>query len=170
MVVDIINQLQTAKFFTKCDIHWGYNNIRIKTGDEWKAAFTTNCGLFEPTVMFFGLTNSPSTFSAFMNIFKDLIVEGKIAVYLDDILIFSTDLKEHRKVVHEVLRRLEQNDLFLKPEKCQFERSEIEWLGMVFSRERVGMDPVKVKGIMDWPTPQNASDVRKFCGFANFYR
>ena len=91
-------------------------------------------------------------------------------MYLDDILIFSTDLKEHREVVHEVLKRLEQNDLFLKPEKCQFERSEIEWLGMVFSRGRVGMDPVKVKGIMEWPTPKNASDVRKFRGFANFYR
>ena len=127
--------------------------------------------MFEPTVMFFGLTNSPSTFSAFMNnIFKDLIVEGKIAVYLDDILIFSTDLKEHREVVHEVLKRLEQNDLFLKPEKCQFERPEIEWLGMVFSRGRVGMDPVKVKGIMEWPTPKNASDIQKFRGFANFYR
>ena len=76
----------------------------------------------------------PSTFSAFMNdIFQDLIVEGKIAVYLNDILIFSTDLKEHHEVVHKVLRRLEQNNLFLKSEKCQFERSEIEWLGMVFS-------------------------------------
>ena len=171
LIQELIDKLKGAKIFTKMDIRWGYNNMRMKEGDEWKAAFRTNRGLFEPTVMFFGLTNSPSTFSAFMNdIFKDLIVEGKIAVYLDDILIFSTDLKEHREVVHEVLKRLEQNDLFLKPEKCQFERPEIEWLGMVFSRGRVGMDPVKVKGIMEWPTPTNASDVRKFRGFANFYR
>ena len=171
LVAELMDRLKNATIFTALDVRWGYNNIRIKTGDEWKAAFTTNRGLFEPTVMFFGLTNSPSTFSAFMNdIFKDLIVEGKIAVYLDDILIFSTDLKEHCEVVHEVLKRLEQNDLFLKPEKCQFERPEIEWLGMVFSRGRVGMDPVKVKGIMEWPTPKNASDVRKFRGFANFYR
>lgn len=171
LIAELMDRLKNAKIYTALDVRWGYNNIRIKTGDEWKAAFTTNRGLFEPTVMFFGLTGSPSTFSAFMNdIFKDLIIDGKITVYLDDILIFSSDLTEHRKVVHEVLRRLEANDLFLKPEKCRFEQSQIEYLGMIFSEGRVGMDPVKVKGIADWPTPQNTSDVRKFRGFANFYR
>ena len=85
---DIINKLKDAKIFTKFDVRWGYHNVRIKEGDEWKAAFVTNRGLFEPRVMFFGLTNSPATFQALMNaIFADLIVEGKVTVYLDDILI-----------------------------------------------------------------------------------
>ena len=115
---DIINKLKDAKIFTKFDVRWGYHNVRIKEGDEWKATFVTNKGLYKPRVMFFGLTNSPATFQSLMNIiFADLIAEGKVAVYLDDILIWSSDLKEHRKVVHEVLRRLEEYDLYLRPEK-----------------------------------------------------
>ena len=82
--------------------------------------------------MFFGLTNSPATFQALMNsIFSDLIAEGKVAVYLDDILIFTITLEEHRTVVNEVLQRLRTHDLYLRPEKCQFEQEEIEYLGLV---------------------------------------
>ena len=171
LVSELVDRLQKAKIFTKLDIRWGYNNIRIKTGDEWKAAFVTNRGLFEPNVMFFGLTNSPSTFSAYMNdIFKDLIVEGKLTIYLDDILIYSNDLTTHREVTAEVLKRLQENDLFCKLEKCEFNVPRVEYLGVFVSHNRVEMDPVKVNGIANWPVPQNASDVRKFRGFANFYR
>jgi hypothetical protein len=93
---DIINWLKQARYFTKFDICWGYNNIRIKEGDEWKATFTTNKGLFEPRVMFFGLTNALATFQALMNsIFADLIAKGQVIVYLDDILIFTDSLKDH---------------------------------------------------------------------------
>ena len=114
LATDIINKLRGAKIFTKFDVRWGYHNVRIKEGDEWKAAFITNRGLFEPHVMYFGLTNSPATFQTLMNtIFADVIAEGKVAVYLDDILIWSTNLTEHRKVVHEVLSRLAQHDLYL---------------------------------------------------------
>jgi hypothetical protein len=84
-------------------LRWGYNNVRIKEGDEWKAAFRTNRGLFEPTVMFFGLTNSPATFQAMMNtIFKDLIDTGKVVIYMDDILIFTASLEEHQSLVNQV--------------------------------------------------------------------
>lgn len=104
LATDIINKLKGAKIFTKFDVRWGYHNVWIKEGDEWKAAFTTNRGLFEPKVMFFGLTNSPATFQALMNtIFADLVAEGKVAVYLDDILIWSNEIEEHRKIVNEVL-------------------------------------------------------------------
>ena len=171
LISDLMDRLKKAKYFTKLDIRAGYNNIRIKPGDEWKAAFVTNRGLYEPNVMFFGLANSPSTFSAFMNdIFKDLIILGKVAIYLDDILIFTDDLDEHRKITREVLRRLREHDLYLKPDKCEFERDKVEYLGVLISQDCVEMDPVKVKGIAEWPVPQNASDVRKFRGFANFYR
>jgi hypothetical protein len=114
LLLDIINKLQDAKIFTKFDVCWGYHNVRIKEDDEWKAAFITNQGLFEPCVMFFGLTNSPATFQALMNaIFADLIAEGKVAVYLDDILIWSSTLEEHQKIVHEVLWHLKEHNLYL---------------------------------------------------------
>lgn len=104
LISELMDRLRGASIFTKLDIRWGYNNVRIKEGDEYKAAFVTNRGLMEPTVMFFGLTNSPATFQNMMNdIFADLIAEGKVTVYLDDILIFSNDLHEHRSVVKEVL-------------------------------------------------------------------
>ena len=88
LINEIIDKLKGARIFSKVDVRWGYENIRIKEGDKWKAAFRTNHGLFEPLVMFFGLTNSPATFQAMMNeLFKDLIAEGLVIVYMDDILI-----------------------------------------------------------------------------------
>src|ERR1700733_5613758 len=129
---DIINHLRQARIFTKFDVRWGYNNIRIKAGNEWKAAFTTNRGLFEPQVMLFCLTNSPATFQALMNtIFTDLVAAGKVAVYLDDILIYTETLEEHRALTHEVLQRLAAHDLYLRPEKCEFQRDEVEYLGLI---------------------------------------
>jgi len=91
LVSELVNQLRGAKYFTKLDIRWGFNNVRIEEGDEWKAASRTNRGLFEPLVMFFGLINSPATFQTMMNdIFMDMISEGVVVVYLDDI---SSSLK-----------------------------------------------------------------------------
>src|ERR1700720_1461924 len=115
LIGELIDKLKEARVFSKLDVRWGYNNVRIKEGDEWKAAFQTNQGLFEPTVMFFGLTNSPATFQAMMNnMFRKLISEGKIVVYLDDILIFSQTLDEHRAIIKRVLQVLRENKLYLK--------------------------------------------------------
>ena len=100
LISELINKLQGARYFTKLDVHWGFNNVRMKDGDEWKAAFQTNRGLYEPLVMFFGLTNSLATFQTMMDaIFEDLISEGVVVMYLDDILIFTKTLEEHWKVV-----------------------------------------------------------------------
>jgi Reverse transcriptase (RNA-dependent DNA polymerase) len=107
LIDDLIHRLSGAKYFTKLDVCWGYNNIRIREGDEWKAAFRTNRGLFEPLVMYFGLTNSPATFQTIMNdIFHDLILQGAVCIYLDDILIFTKTLEEHRRVSRLVMQRL----------------------------------------------------------------
>ena len=93
LIQELIDKLKGFRVFTKMEIWWGYNNIRIKEGNEWKVAFRTNHGLFEPMVMFFGLTNSPTTFQAFMNhILKDLINAGHVIVYMDDILVFMEGL------------------------------------------------------------------------------
>ena len=121
--------------------------------------------------MYFGFSNAPATFQAMMNeIFKDLIVKGKVAIYLDDILIYTNDLTEHRAIVKEVLKRLKEHDLFLKPEKCEFEKESTEYLGLVISQNKVEMDPIKVSGVSAWPAPTNKKDVQQFLGFTNFYR
>jgi hypothetical protein len=114
LISELVNQLRGAKYFTKSDVQWGFNSVRIQEGDEWKAAFQTNRGLFEPLVMFFGLTNSPATFQTMMNdMFADMILEGVVVVYLDDILIFTKDLEEHHQVTHRVLGRLAEHQLYL---------------------------------------------------------
>ena len=135
LIGELVNTLSTAKIFTKMDVRWGYNNICIKEGDKWKAVFRTNQGLYEPTVMFFGLTNSPATFQNFMDhIFKDLVHRGVVTVYMDDILIFTNDIEEHIQVTHEVLKILHDNNLFLKLEKCVFHADEVEYLGMIIGK------------------------------------
>src|SRR6201746_2345649 len=117
LINDLINRLKGARYFTKLDIRWGFNNVRIREGDEWKAAFRMNRGLFEPLVMYFSLTNSPATFQTMMNdIFQDLILSGDVMVYLDDILIAHSDLTRH----HDVVRHLWEHKLYLRPEKCEF--------------------------------------------------
>jgi len=171
LISELVNQLRGAKLFTKLDVRWGYNNVRVKEGDEWKAAFRTNRGLFEPLVMFFGLTNSPSTFQTMMNeIFHDLIMEGVVCVYIDDILIYTKTQAEHRRVTRAVLERLRENQLYLRADKCEFEQTRIEYLGLVISDGVIEMDPVKVAGVAEWPVPKNKKDVQSFLGFVNFYR
>ena len=122
-------------------------------------------------VMFFGLTNSPATFQTMMNdIFRDLIMEGVVVVYLDDILIFTETIEEHRKVTQRVLRILQEHKLFLKPDKCEFEKTKVEYIGVIVSHNSVEMDPVKIAGVAEWPTPTNKKEVQSFLGFTNFYR
>ena len=170
LIMQLVDKLQGTKMFTKMDLRWGYNNIHIKEGDEWKAAFVCHHGTFEPLVMFFGLCNSPSTFQTMMNkIFIDM--EDIVVVYIDDIMIFTkmNNLKEHNKIVLEVLRRLEENDLYVKPEKCTFCATEVDFLGMIVGKDGIKMNQEKVKAVLDWPAPLNIKGVRSFLGLANFY-
>jgi len=170
LISELVSQLRGARYFTKLDVRWGFNNVHIKPGDEWKAAFRTNRGLFEPLVIFFGMTNSPATFQTMMNdIFRNLIAEGIVVVYLDDILIFTKMKEEHKRAVRRVLQVLKENKLFLRPEKYEFCKQWIEYLGLVISENEVSMDPVKVAGVREWPTPENKTDVQAFLGFMNFY-
>lgn len=150
LTTELFDRMAAAFIFTKMDVRYGYTNILIADGDQWKAAFLTNRGLYEPMVMFFGLTNSPAIFQTMMDdIFQDLIATGKVVIYMDDILIGTKTLEEHRAIVNEVLKRLQDNDLFLKPEKCTFEASEVEYLGMILGHGKISMDPIKVAGVLD---------------------
>jgi len=171
LISKLVSQLHGARYFTKLDVHWGFNNVHIKPGDEWKAAFCTNWSLFKPLVMFFGITNSPVTFQTMMNdVFRTVIVEGIVVVYLDNILIFMKTEEEHEQAVQRVLEILAEHKLFLHPEKCEFHRKQIEYLRLVISENKVAMDPVKVAGVREWPVPKNRTDVQAFIGFVNFYR
>ena len=119
LILDLVDRLIGAKIVTKLDLRHGYNNLQILEQDRWKAAFATHQGSFEPTVIFYGMTNSPAVFQTMMNhLFRDLINRGVVVVYMDDILIFTKDMEEHNKVIEEVLTILKENNLFLKPEKC----------------------------------------------------
>ena len=145
--------------------------MRIKKGDKWKAVFTMPEGSFEPTVMFFGLMNSPATFQAMMNkLLRDLINTGKVAVFIDDVIV-GTEMEEgHDELVAEVVKRLEKNDLYVKPEKCKWKVREVEFLGVVIGLEGIKMEEEKVKGVLEWLTPKCVKDVQKFLGLANYYR
>jgi len=119
LITELIDNMGNKRVFTKMDLRWGFNNVRIKEEDEWKEAFTTHIGSFEPTVMFFRMINSPATFQAMMNeILRDLINKGKVVAFVDDVLVGTETEKGHDEIVEEILRRLEENNLYIKPEKC----------------------------------------------------
>jgi len=121
--------------------------------------------------MFFGMTNSPTTFQGMMNeILRDMINEGKVVAFVDDVLI-GTEIEEgHDELVEEVLRRLEENDLYVKPEKCAWKVQKVNFLGVVMGQRKIEMEKDKVAGVLNWPTPKTVRDVRKFLGLANYYR
>jgi len=170
LISDILENIVTKKLFMKMNLRWGYNNVRIKEGDEWKAAFMTPEGPFEPTVMFFRLTNSPATFQAMMNeLLRDLINTGKVVVFIDDVIVGTETEEGHDELVAEVVKRLEENDLYVKPEKCKWKVKEVEFLGVVIGPEGIKMEEGKVKGVLEWPTPKCIKDVQKFLGLANYY-
>jgi len=123
--------------------------VRIKEGDEWKGVFTMHIGSFEPMVMFFRMTNSPATFQAMMNeILRDLINEGKVAVFVDDVLVGTETEEGHDEIVKEILRRLEENNLYIKPEKCVWEARKIGFLGVVIGPNGIEMEARKVEGVL----------------------
>jgi len=170
-ISDLVDNMGTKRVFTKMDLRWGYNNVRIKEGNKWKAAFMTDVGSFEPVVMFFGLTNSPATFQTMMNdIFRDLINKGDVATFIDDVLVGMETEEEHDELVKEILRRLEEHDLYVKLEKCEWKVREVGFLGVVIGPDGIEMEKEKVRGMLEWPTPKCIKDVQKFLGLANYYR
>jgi len=145
--------------------------MRIKKGDEWRAMFMMLEGSFELTVMFFGLTNSLATFQAIMNeLLRDLINIGKVAIFIDDVIVGMETEEGHDDIVAEVIKRLEENDLYMKPEKCKWKVREVGFLGVVIELEGIKMEKEKVKGVLDWLTPKCVKDIQKFLGLANYYR
>ena len=177
LIPDLIQQIEDAWVFTKFDVRWGYNIIRIKDGDQWKAAFKTCFGTFQPEVMYFGMSNSPPTFQMFMNMIlaatqdKHQPLGTEILDYMDDILIASkgaTIIHDHCAAVCDVLQVLQDYNLFLKPEKCVWESLNMDYLGLILEKGVTRMDPAKVTGVKTWPTPTTVKQVRSFLGFLQF--
>ncbi|SRR6266702_2655730 len=176
LISDLIWDLSNAHIYTKLDVRWGYNNVQIREGDKPKAAFKTRYGLFEPMVIYFGLTNLLATFQTMMNfIYRDVIIKHKqlgtsIHVYMDDIGIATrTNMTGHIAAVHNVLRVAKEHDLYFKLEKCLFHVPSMDYLGVILEKGVTHMDPVKIAGVKNWPTPTNITEVRKAIGFFNFY-
>ena len=171
LIADILDGVGSKKVFTKLDLRWGYNNVRIKEEDEWKAVFTIHIGAYKPTIIYFGLTNSPTTFQTIMNdLFCDMINQGNMATFIDNIIVATEIEKGHNKVVKEVLKQLKENDLFVKPKKYQWKVKKVEFLGVVIGLKGVEIQKEKVEGVSNWPTPRNIKEVQKFLGLANYYR
>jgi transposase InsO family protein len=170
LIQETLNRLSKAKFYTKLDIIAAFNRLRIAKGDEWLTAFRTRYGLFEYLVMPFGLANAPSTFQHYVNDVLRSFLDIFCTAYIDDILIYSDNLKDHRKHVRSVLQALREAGLQLDVDKCEFHQTEVLYLGLLISTEGIRMDPAKIKTVLEWEPPKNVKDVQSFIGFANFYR
>ncbi|KAI0996376.1 hypothetical protein K3495_g11804 [Podosphaera aphanis] len=170
LISETLNQLSRAKYYTKLDVISAFNKLRIKEGDEWKAAFTCRYGLFEPLVLPFGLCNGPASFQAYINHALRGLLDQFCTAYMDDILIYSSSLEEHRRHVKTILKRLREHGLQVDISKCGFETTQVTYLGLIVSTKGIHMDPKKVACIQEWPTSRSVRDVQGFLGFANFYR
>ncbi|KAI1686157.1 reverse transcriptase [Pyrenophora tritici-repentis] len=169
-ITELRDRLSRAKIFTALDLRDGYHLIRIAKGEEWKTAFRSRYGHYEYTVMPFGLTNAPATFQELINNVLRAHLDIFVIAYLDDILVYSETLEDHVEHVKTVLRALEQFNLRLKPEKCEFHKTKVNFLGYVVGADGVQMSEEKIQVIKDWPTPTTVVQIQSFLGFLNFNR
>jgi len=136
LILDIVENIGTKKVFTKMDLRWSYNNVWIKEGDKWKVVFMISKGSFKLMVIFFGLINSPATFQAMMNeLLRDLINTGKVAAFINDVIVGIEDEEGYDELVAEIIKRLEENDLYVKLEKCKWKVREVGFLEVVIGPE-----------------------------------
>ena len=152
LILDIVEKIGTKKIFTKLNLRWEYNNIQIKEENKCKVAFTTLEGSFEPTIMFFGLTNFLAMFQTMINkILWNLINTGEVASFINNVIVGTKKKEEHDKAVEEVVKNLVENNLYVyvKPEKYKWKVRKVGFLGIVIVLERIKMEKMKVKGVLD---------------------
>ena len=170
LIRETLDALCNAKVYTKLDIIAAFNKLRIAEGHEWKTAFITRFGLYESLVMPFGLCNAPASFQDYINHTLFDLLDKICTAYLDDVLIYSENRKEHRAHVREVVSRLRDAGLQIDIDKCEFETTRTKYLGLIITPNGLQMDPDKVSAIVEWRAPTSVRDLQKFLGFANFYR
>jgi hypothetical protein len=167
---DLFDQLKGACVFSKIDLRSRYHQLKIRASNIPKIAFITRYGLYEYTVMSFGLTNAPAFFMYLMNkIFMEYL-DKFMVVPIDDISIFSNNEEEHDEHLRLVLQKLRENQLYAKLNKYEFWLKEVSFLGHIISEGGISVDPSKVKDVLSWKTLQNVSDIRSFLGLAGYYK
>ena len=170
LISDIVENIGTKKVFMKMDLWWRYNNVRIKKRDEQKVAFITLEKSFKLTVMFFGLTNSPATFQTITNeILQDPINTGKVVSFINNIIIETEEEEGYDELMEEIMKRLAENNLYVKPEKYKQKIKEVGFLKVVIGPERIKMEEEKMKRVLDQLTLKYVKDIQKFLGLANYY-
>jgi hypothetical protein len=167
-IEDLFDQMRGARVFSKIDLRSGYHQMRIRPSDIPKTAFSTRYGLYEFTVMSFGLTNAPAYFMDLKNNVHDL--DRFVVVFIDDIFIYFKSNSDHEEHLRLVLQKLRDNQLYAKFNKCEFWIGEVPFLGHIISNGRISVDPAKVKEIMEWSIPTTATEVQSFLGLVGYYR
>lgn len=167
---ECLERLSGAKYFSQLDLTSGYHQIRIREEDVCKTAFVTRYGSYEWKVLPFGLSNSPSVFQKMMNSVLYGYIDKFVQLYLDDVLIYSKTAEEHLNHIKLVLERFRKNKLYINPSKSNFNRSEVDFLGMRVSSKGILPSCEKVKAVQDWPQPTNVQEIRQFVGLASHYR
>lgn len=170
LIRETLDAICNAKVYIKLDVIAAFNRVRIAEGHEWKTAFITRFGLYESLVTPFGLCGAPATFQRYINDVLYDILNDYTTAYLDDILIYSSDVKEHTAHVREVLQRLAKAGLQIDLAKCEFGVTRTKYLGLIITPGGIEMDPEKIKAIADWEPPTTRCQLQTFLGFANFYR
>jgi hypothetical protein len=169
-IEDLFYQLQGACVFLKIDLRSGYHQLKIRPEDIPKMAFTCKYGLYEYTVMCFGLTNAPAFFMHLMNkVFMDYL-DTFMVIFIDDILVYSKSEAEHEKHLRLVLQMLREHKLYAKLSKCEFWIDEVPFLGHIISKGGIAVDPSKVKDVLEWKIPQTVKEIRSFLGLGGYYR
>jgi hypothetical protein len=169
-IEDLFDQLRGASVFSKIDLRSGYHQLRIRPSDIPKTTFITKYGLYEFTVMSFGLMDAPAYFMYLMNsVFMDYL-DRFVVVFIDDILIYSQNEQEHEDHLRKVLQRLRDCQLYAKLSKCEFWTNEVLFLGHIINQEGLVVDPKKVTTILDWKAPKDVRGIKSFIGMAGYYR
>jgi hypothetical protein len=167
---DLFDQMRGARVFPKIDLRLGYHQMKIRPSDIPKMAFSTRYGLYEFTVMSFGLTNAPAYFMNLMNkVFMEYL-DKFVMVFIDDILIYSQNDSEHEEHLQMVLQKLWDNQLYAKFSKCDFWLDEVHFLGHIIPKGGIAVDPAKVTAIVDWKILSTVSKIWSFLGLAGYYR
>ncbi|GJS67962.1 putative reverse transcriptase domain-containing protein [Tanacetum coccineum] len=167
---DLFDQLQGSSVYSKIDLRSGYHQLRVREEDVPKTAFRTRYGHYEFQVMPFGLTNAPAVFMDLMNRVCKPYLDKFVIVFIDDILIYSKNKKEHEEHLKQILELLKKEELYAKFSKCEFWIPKVQFLGHVIDSEGIHVDPAKIESIKDWTSPKSPTEIRQFLGLAGYYR
>jgi hypothetical protein len=170
VIDELLDELTGAQFFFKLDLRAGYHKIRMRPEDEEKTAFKTHQGHYQFRVMPFGLCNAPATCPCVMNSILSPCLHRFTLVFMDDILVYSPDLSTHATHLSAVLQLLRDNQFYVKPSKCSFTQTELEYLGHIVSAQGIATDPRKTQAMQEWPRPTTLTELRGFLGLIGYYR